>query len=418
MTAKDLTDNATLHDLDQPVALFFSYVDADKYDFYLKNKKELIGISNLCQETLIEYLTIRKYPVVSHLDPLAANPATIVVTNTGIQTPFLAAKYARGFALDLLNEINSSKFAKPMSFVLGIRLEQLSSPILHPQEEPSHFAWLKHPDGRFQNFIKYRYGANFISEMYAKAWSLGEDNSELLKHEHDVRNLDEPLYSGRQLILEPTASQARNDLEGRYITFGTLIYRDAARYAKDKGFIHRFGKTPDQRYYDDYGVEQGADTATTPDKQIETIIVPQKNPYLGVEINMVTRRFNIPLEEDIWQAFAEYHRAAYIPKSDFLSRRRLNQLTEAVANDDHARTYMPAGLRIEDLPDIPAAERVEFLEEVLPSKMTDIRYEYLKFQFDNFCKKWAKIKKQTPDNSSEDTAPDGLAKNEKASFSR
>lgn len=418
MTTKDLTDNATLHDLDQPVALFFSYVDADRYDFYMKNKKELVGISNLCQERLIEYLAVRKYPVVSHLDPLAANPATVVVTNTGIQTPFLDPKDARGFALDLINNVNSSEFAKPMSFVLGIRLEQLSSPVLYPQEEPSHFAYLKHPDGRFQNFIKYRYGVNFISEMYAKAWSLGEDNSELLKHEHDVRNLDEPLYSGRQLILEPTASQARNDLEGRYITFGTLIYRDAARYAKDKGFIHRFEKMPDQRYYDDYGVEQGADVTTTPDKQIETIIVPQKNPYLGVEINMVTRRFNIPLQEDIWQAFAEYHRAAYIPKSDFLSQRRLNQLTEATANDDRARTYMPAGLRLDDLMSDCSNKRVEFLEEVLPSKMTDIRHAYLNYQFDKFCKKWATLKKEMSDQTSTAENPDALSQNKNPSFSR
>ena len=38
MPLEDLLDNLTLQDPDEPIALFFSYVDADRYDYYRKIK--------------------------------------------------------------------------------------------------------------------------------------------------------------------------------------------------------------------------------------------------------------------------------------------------------------------------------------------------------------------------------------------
>lgn len=122
MPLEDLLDNLTLQDPDEPIALFFSYVDADRYDYYRKNKTELVNLSSICRDRLIKYLEGRRYTVVAEDNPLAAHPATIVVSRSGIQTPFLEPKSAKDFAYALINIIDSSGFARPMSAVLGIRL--------------------------------------------------------------------------------------------------------------------------------------------------------------------------------------------------------------------------------------------------------------------------------------------------------
>ena len=380
MPLEDLLDNLTLQDPDEPIALFFSYVDADRYDYYRKNKTELVNLSSICRNRLIKYLEERRYTVVAEDNPLAAHPATIVISRSGIQTPFLEPKNAKDIAYLLINDINSSGFARPMSAVLGIRLQQLSAPVMHPQSSPGVFNYLRHPDGRIHDYIRYRYGKDFIDKMYTRAWESGEDITTLLKQEPHAENMSENLHSGRQLILEATASHARNNLEGRAIVFATLSYKNAARYAKHKGFIHHFRKAPGQVYYDDYIIEMGGRPEKDPKKQIETMIVPGKNAYAGVEIYMTTRRFQIPLEEELWSVFAEYNRAAYIPNTSELGQKRLNILWDAHCNGNRAQTYMPIGVKFENL----LMERYLLrpnleLEDVLVTPTSKIRREYHDF---------------------------------------
>lgn len=373
----DLTDNASLRHLKQPVALFFSYVDADRYDFYCKNNFELASINNRCRDQLIEYLLVRKYPAVSDENPLAAHPGSIVVSRHGIQTPFLKPDQARDFAMQLISDIRDSGFARPMSFVLGCTIEQLPPPVLFPQQHQSESPFVQHPDGRMLEFVKYRFGRDFLTKMRQEAYTQGESTEQLLNQPHDVQNLDEDLYSGRKFVFESFSIHARGNLESRYLNYATPSYKNAVYYAKEGGFIHHFEKSPDQDYYQDFGIELGAKPETDPSRQLETIVLPHQNAYKGVELYLKDRRFLIPLDEDKWQAFAEFYRVAYLPDSEILKQRRINIITEAKDNYNIPRTYMPFGYSAQNL----ILDRFEnkkplVLEDGLVTEPTIVRKSY------------------------------------------
>lgn len=373
----DLTDNASLRDLKHPVALFFSYIDADQYDFYCQNNEKLANINNKCRDQLVDYLKNAEYPVVSDENSLAAHPGSIVVTRHGIQTPFIEPDKAQNFAMQLIVDINNSGFARPMSFVLGCTIEQLSPSILFPQQYKGEYPFIKHPDGRMLQFLQYRYGKNFLEEMRNEAYRKAESIKHFLKQPYDVKNLDEDLYSGRSLMLEATTIHARGNLESRYLNYGTPSYEHATIYANFGAFIHHFAKSADQEYYKDFGIELGAAPETDPSKQIETLILPHKNKYKGVEIFFKDRRFIIPLEDDRWQAFAEFYRPAYLPDNSIMNQRRTNMIAEAKSNNNYPKCYMPAGYTAQDL----ILERLEInrplvLEDQLFSKPTNVRKNY------------------------------------------
>ena len=110
MRNPDLTDNDTLKDLKVPVAVYFTYVDADNLKYYLEHKQKLVHLDNSNRDALVEYLR-EFYTAVSDQDPAAAYPGTIVVSRTGVQTPFMEPQKARSFAKRLLHDIEESKIA-------------------------------------------------------------------------------------------------------------------------------------------------------------------------------------------------------------------------------------------------------------------------------------------------------------------
>ena len=380
MRNPDLTDNDTLKDLKEPVAVYFTYVDAHRLDYYLKNKQKLVHLDNSNRDALVEHLR-EFYTAVSDQDPAASYPGTIVVSRTGVQTPFMEPQKVRSFTKTLIEYIEESKIAMPLSYALGIRIEQLSPPVLKAQEEEPRFPFTRHPDGEMLKYLQYRFGKDFIERCNKYAWENGEDVTLRLKQEYNAADMGEPIYSGRQLALERYASHPRNDLEARNIIFGTLSFANAWRYAKEQGFVHKFSKAEEQKYFDDYGVECGELFTMNPKEQIETIVIPTRNEYLGVELNLKTRSFEIPLGEEMWMGYAEMFRAASLPKEVKLGERRINILRDAKQNGGRAITYMPVGCEIPsyELEKYKNREQAE-LEDVLLSPMTPIREEYQNYK--------------------------------------
>ena len=103
-------------------------------------------------------------------------------------------------------------------------------------------------------------------------------------------------------------------------------------------------------------------------------MIPDKNEYLGVELNLKTRSFDIPLEDEMWMGYAERFRAASLPKEVKLGERRINILRDAKMNGGRAITYTPVGFNVpkEELERYKNREPAE-LEDVLLSPMTPLR---------------------------------------------
>ena len=353
----DYMDNSSFYCLDEPVALYFSYIDKDQYDFYKKNKFELANMRSFHQQDLIDYLRQDGYIAVSDEDSLAAHPATIVVSKSGIQTPFVEPEDAKYFAFKLREYIEKFGVIQPLSHIYAVTLEQLSHPIIdessNKKQKPDY---QRHPIQALREYIIHINGKSFIQDMWQKAWQNGDDAETKKREKFDKDNLQQPLYSGRRFAVEPFYIQARNDTEGRYCIFATLKYQDATRYCgfkgseqKPYGFIHHYQKHPNQKYYPDFGYELNAPPETYSLKQVETIVAPSANPYLGTELYMGKRTYMMPDNEEMWAIFKEYHRIGYHPKNETMKRRRFNILFEAKNNNDRPLTYMPTDIDVENL---------------------------------------------------------------------
>ena len=404
---KELLHNPTFYGIDEPVALYFSYVDTESFEYYHKNKEQLVNISNTSQQKLVEYLKSLDYTAVSDDNWLAAHPGTIVVSKSGIQTPFIPPDRVEKFAYDLVCDIEKSRFAKPLSKILAIRLEQLPPPVLYPQTEKGVFSHLRHPDGRMLKFIQENYPSASIDALCREAFYLGEDIRPRLNKKPNIDDMSEDLYAGRRLALWMYSSYARNDLEARVGIFSTPFFNHAAKF-RDKSarfqLIHVYEKSINQLYYDDYMIELGGDAQKEHDKQLETLAVPKVNPYRGLEIIVDGKSYMIPEDDEKWVVFKEYCRAAYLPNSEIMKQRRLNILNEAKQNGNVAKCYLAYGVDEKDLLLDNYLQKSDLeLEDVLIEKPTPIRQEfnqYLCQSIDNMHNKVKQIKQSETQSTS------------------
>lgn len=372
----DYMDNSSFYCLDEPVALYFSYVDTDQYDFYTKNKFELAGLRSFHQQDLIDYLRQDGYMAVSDDNPLAAHPATIVVSKSGIQMPFIEPEKAKDFAFKIRKYVQESGFVKPLSHIYAVKFEQLSQPVIDENPNRAHKPdYQRHPIQALRDYIIHINGKSFIRDMWQKAWRNAEDTQNKKHRAFNKDNPHEPLYSGRRFAVEPFYIHARNDTEGRYCIFATLNYQDAARYCgfkesdrKSYGFIHHYQKHKNQKYYPDFGHELNEPSETDVSKQVETIVAPTANPHLGTELYMGKRAYMMPNDEEMWAVFMEYHRTAYHPNNENMKKRRFNILFEAKDNGGFPKTYMPIGLDFARLLLDEYPKEIQSLEDVEKTK--------------------------------------------------
>lgn len=402
-----LIDNPSFKHITEPVALYFSYVDTDRYDYYMKNRYALANLHSHCKNELVNYLKNKKFLAVSDESTLSVHSGTIVVSDSGIQTPFIKPYIVKDFTIELLDIINHSQFATPLSQVLAVRISQLPSPSISEQADTALFTCLHHPDAQMRDYIHFRYGKNFINDMYRYAWDNGEDAEPRKRRDYTPENLDEELYSGRKLAIEPFYCYARNDLESRYLIYGTPDYKHAVKFSGQDasfGLIHHYGKMTDQQYYESFDIESGGKPQKEKDKQVETIVIPEENAYRGLEMYMQTRCYDIPEDDEKWTAFKEYCRAAYMPNNANMIQRRKNILKEAKENGGKAVTYMPIGISESELLERQINTQEICLEDVIISKQTEIRKEYHNWQLSNSIAKMTDSVKNMKNGMSKEPA--------------
>ncbi len=403
-----LLNNPTMQNIDEPVALYFSYVDVNDFDYYHRHKPNLVRLHSMFKAELIQHLRKLDYFAVAEDSNLAAHPATIVVSNSGIQTPFIEPKRAKEFAKLLASDIEKSGFVKPLSKIFAIRLEQLPAPVLYEQEEAPLFSHLRHPDGRMLKYIKSKYGDNLIDDLCEEAFRRGQSITPRLAEIPNIADLNESLYSGRKYTLWPYYSFARNDLESRYEIFATPYFKHALNFSggdEKFGLVHTYEKSENQLYYKSYMMELGGRAQTKPENQIETVVVPKINKYRGLEICIQGRSFLVPQHDERWLVFKEFCRAAYIPKNQMLKQRRINILQEAKDNGGIAKCYLAVGLNTKDLL-LDNYKKEVTLEDVLIEPQSQIRKDFSKQRkaFEMTANKFRAILNETaPDAKTQNT---------------
>ncbi len=405
----DLISSALLKERTKPVALFFAYVDVEDYDLYKTDNNAVMNMHSRKKERLAAYLRSKKYPAFSDKDNRIKNPGAIMITGSGIQTPFMEPEVAEGYAEDLQKIINNSGFVRVFGHLNAVEHEQLTLPKILPDDVDEFlavfdfrnklvtclnkagksitkeqmegavqkFRYTRHPDARMQKLIRKIYGENFIKDCYQEAFDNAKSREEI--DFLSIQNKGKYIYSGRSIGCDKHTIHPRNNLESRSGVYGVISLEEAGKYAKEMGFIYVYKNTEGQYFFGDYERERGEKPQTVPTDKSETQINPAMNEYVGVCVYFGNDRyFKVPEEDVRWQAFLEYFRSSLITDNENVYQRRLNMLKN-VDENGRAVTYMPIGGKIEDI-EVPQDEKFEDMEVYLqsaPSKIRQVLFEEL-----------------------------------------
>ena len=207
--------NDTFRNLNKPVMLAFGYVnDANKHLFGSADYKGVEKLDNSNAQELAIALQKAGFKVALYNEKEASDPSYIVVTRTGVQTPFYQPKNAPEYARELLKAIIESNEAIPLSFTWAVHPNQLTYP--KPVEFRSvlgkNFA---HPDPQKFDEIMNRQGEDFFAFMLEYAYCKGTTNI-LEDYDFFFHKTKSIAYNGRPTA-DPRVIFAKNNLEARYM---------------------------------------------------------------------------------------------------------------------------------------------------------------------------------------------------------
>ena len=399
----DLISSALLKERTKPVSLFWGYVDVEDYNLYKTDNNAVMNMHSRNKERLAAYLRSFGYPAFSDKDPRVKNPGVIMITDSGIQTPFMEPEVAEKFARKMQKIINNSGFVRVFGHLNAVEHEQLTVPqlvksecdmflddielqekLLQKAKERGHpiqskeefeellckFKHILHPDHRMRETIFKKFGPCFLEKMWREAEANARDLSQIIEETKTERNGF--LYSGRSVGCDKYTVHSRNNLESRSGVYATTSLGEAMRYAKKFGFVYIYEDSKNQRFHNDFGWERGEKPVDKPDAKSETQICPEENKCMGTYLYVGDNKFfKIPEHIDRWQAFLEYFRSSLITDNENVYQRRLNMLKN-VDENGRAVTYMPIGGKIEDI-EVPQDEKFEDMELYLASLPTEIR---------------------------------------------
>ena len=372
-----LVNNPTFWNLREPVALFFSYIDSDRYERAMRDNDYLTQYYYVNQERLIAHLRKYNFPTVSEYDIRSQDPRTLLVTQTGIQTPFYPQEKAREYALRILKAIQDSGFCRPLSHVNAIRAKQLPIPVIQTGKQLKEFGFLTHPNGALQDYILKKYGADFIDRKLQEAFRQSYPIDDL-----SLENMN-LLFAGRQLGKEHHYSYPYNGLEGRSVVYATKKVGYALdRTGYDKtgnfGYLHIWKEISGQTYYADYGSERGVMISSHEADKHETMINANANIYIGVAIHFGNRIFMIPDGDPEWEGFKEYFRAPFYTNNENLKNRRINVLVEAKENGGEGKVDIISSEELDEIKINQEKNKEVKLSDMIIGQVPTIVEEYEK----------------------------------------
>lgn len=258
----------------------------------------------------------------------AKETSMLVISNMGIQTPFVpASEFVDTVSIlnSIINEIHPIEgnklrqhgFAHPVT--IGQMMESVSE---NETERYSFVGRITNPNPQKTEDIMQKHGHDFIQRMLDKAQNLPD------------ANLDESglsFYNGSSF---PQPYLIAPKTESRAVTYASEDYRIACDYSTGGtkyGFIKEFESTSEKiTGYMDFGIENGEKPVIG--NAYETPLYPGSSRLRNIilDINQDGQHtFKvIPQNNSEWQDFMELHRPGYEANPKMLHRRK-NQKREA-----------------------------------------------------------------------------------------
>lgn len=314
-----LIDSATIG-IDKPVAIFLGLSLSKKKRKYLEDEHIDLVVKSFQNEGI----NAARYDKIE-----AESPSALVITRTGLQTPFIPPDELQATVIQLDKIIDDISGISTYGYAHPAINDQLMEPVYDKNKlidiENTH----PNPD-KVREILE-KHGQNFISKMLEKAQSLP-----------DAVLDDSFTYSGSS-VPQPFLIAPRS--ENKAFIYGAVESKNASVYphgdipysfirryegkAEFNGFIG-FDAEAEQRVgYPDYGLERGKKRISG-DRSYEIPIYPGSHVYLGLILKMKDNQGNVLLKEipetsPDWQDFIEINRPGYIDDNKHLLKRRANQ---------------------------------------------------------------------------------------------
>lgn len=346
------TSRDTSPELPQEIAKMPDSAEKDflKEKFIKEYEAQQEEIAKSRQQKIINAFNKYGLNAVSDEDPRAADLTTIVISKTGLRTPFVHpddAKQVALMAVYVAKYMSGVDNFDTMSYASCLSIDRMADPLEKGTTQENNrlnsAIGLVYPCKKDVQRIFSQYGNDFVERKLTEA-----RNSNHLLTSQDIKKLG-LLYRGQQ--------DARDDLvmfriESKAVNLATIDL-DYANYFppikkannESYGFIFCYTEYKGQLYFDDYGFEEGQKTIDKTlkinDNNIKTkpetvIISPGLNKKEVELLKFIKdgemRYFIIPQNDAEWQAFKQLHTQADLTENENLVNRVLNAKREAEEN--------------------------------------------------------------------------------------
>ena len=317
--------------MSEPKMVYLGLVDKEDYTYYKSHPDKACERRLRHPEKLIAELRAKGYRAVSIDSPEAADPSTIVVSPTGIRTPYLDPKTIKKDVMELLDNLIQSESVYPMSYPNPRGLTEEADLLDYEHNYQTEFTGYKHPHPDTVKAIMGRYGDEFREEMFQKAFEnrISDDYLRRLKTKFGEERF---VFSARSYGKEAHQNNRFNQDEGRMLTYGTTSFEAALRFSGMKfnnrvsgkfAFVEVFVQAEGQKMTREYGLETAMKPAEKEEDGFETMITKEQNPHLMTMMVFEDGTFfEIPKDDVKWQDFRELYREDYLPYNNEMDQRR------------------------------------------------------------------------------------------------
>ena len=315
----------------EPKMVYIGLVDKDEYNFYKAHPEQACNRKLKNPELLIQELRAKGYRVTDINSPEAADPSYIVISPTGLRTPYLDTQNAKYQVSRLIKALIQSETIYPLSYPHPRGFGEEADIPDGKHNYTTEFSGYSHPHPKTVNRIINSYGADFRETMIQNAYLCRRSDKELrnFKVVHNSENIG---FSARSYGQEAYQGNRFNQDEGRMMTYASPNLSDALRFSGMKfnahpnikfAFVEAFALPFNQMFTPEFGLETAMDPVKSAVNGFETIICKERNTYLATLMVFENHEyFEIPEDIPEWQNFKELYREDYQAYNQYIFERR------------------------------------------------------------------------------------------------
>lgn len=315
----------------EPKMVYIGLVDKDEYNFYKAHPEQACYRKLKNPSLLINELRAKGYRVTDINSPEAADPSYMVISPTGLRTPYLAPQNAKPLTIMLIKDLIQSESIYPLSYPHPRGFDEEADIPDGKHNYTTEFSGYSHPHPKTVNKIINSYGTDFRETMIQNAY-LCRRSDEKLRNFKIVHNSENIGFSARSYGQEAYQGNRFNQDEGRMMTYATPNLSDALRFSGMKfnahpnikfAFVEAFAMPFNQMFTPEFGLETAMDPVKSAVNGFETIICKERNTYLATLMVFENNEyFEIPEDNPKWQDFKELYREDYQAYNQYIFERR------------------------------------------------------------------------------------------------